>query len=63
MMESNYELSKKIAEPLLKLLAAQPPGTLVAASGTSCRQQIAGLGGLKPRHPLEILAESIALQP
>jgi FAD/FMN-containing dehydrogenase/Fe-S oxidoreductase len=62
MMESNYELSKQVFEPLKKQLDAQPPGTTVVASGTSCRHQIADLARLPPRHLLEVLAESIAPQ-
>jgi len=62
MMEANYELSKKIAEPLLKQIAAQPAGTIIAASGTSCRHQISGLSGAAPRHLLEVLAESLDIK-
>ncbi len=60
MMESKQELSKSIAAPLLAKLAAQPPGTVVAASGTSCRHQIAHLSPSRPRHLIEVLAESLA---
>jgi Fe-S oxidoreductase len=59
MMESNYELSKKIAEPLIAKLAAQPPGTVVVASGTSCRHQIQHLGSVSPKHMAELLAENL----
>lgn len=60
MMESNQELSKAIAAPLLEKLAAQPAGTVVAASGTSCRHQIQQLSPYRPRHLIEILADSLA---
>ena len=39
-MESKYELSLKVAEPLAQLVQSQPFGTVVVASGTSCRHQI-----------------------
>ena len=59
MMESHYEMSKEIAQSLLKLLAVQPPGTLVAASGTSCRHQLADLAGIKALHLVEVLARAL----
>ena len=39
-LEENYELSLKVAEPLAQQVRSQPFGTLVVASGTSCRHQI-----------------------
>ena len=39
-LESKYELSLKVAEPLAQKVRAQPFGTVIVASGTSCRQQI-----------------------
>ena len=38
MLQSKYELSLKVAESLMA--RAQPFGTVVVASGASCRQQI-----------------------
>jgi len=58
-MESKYELSLKIAQPLLARLGAQPEGTTIAASGTSCRHQIEHLSGHHPRHLAEVLAEAL----
>src|SRR5208337_3755434 len=57
--ESKYELSLQIAQPLLARIAAQPPGTLVAASGASCRHQIEHLSAHHPRHLAEIIAEAL----
>ncbi|HTL16870.1 MAG TPA: FAD-linked oxidase C-terminal domain-containing protein, partial [Patescibacteria group bacterium] len=37
-MQERYELSLKIAEPLLQTLRGLPSGTAIVASGTSCRQ-------------------------
>jgi Fe-S oxidoreductase len=60
MLESKYELSAKIAQPLLAQLKAQTPGTVVVASGTSCRHQIAHLSAHHPRHAAELLAAALS---
>jgi Fe-S oxidoreductase len=60
MLESKYELSLKVAEPLAQQVRRQPFGTLVIASGASCRQQIEHLAPVKPRHMAEVLADAIA---
>jgi FAD/FMN-containing dehydrogenase/Fe-S oxidoreductase len=60
MLESKYELSVKIAEPLIQKIRNQPYGTIVVASGTSCRQQIQHLTPIKLRHMAEVLAEALA---
>jgi FAD/FMN-containing dehydrogenase/Fe-S oxidoreductase len=59
-LEKNYELSLKIAEPLVQQVRRQPFGTLVVASGASCRQQIEHLAPVKPRHMAELLADALA---
>jgi FAD/FMN-containing dehydrogenase/Fe-S oxidoreductase len=59
MMKANYDLSKAVARPLLELIAAQPPGTIIVASGTSCRHQIIDLAGITPKHLIEVLAEAM----
>jgi Fe-S oxidoreductase len=59
-VESKYELSLKVADPLAQLVRNQPFGTVVVASGTSCRQQIGHLTPTRPRHMAEILAEAIS---
>jgi FAD/FMN-containing dehydrogenase/Fe-S oxidoreductase len=58
-LESKYALSVKVAQPLLLQLQNQPFGAAVVASGTSCRQQIAHLARIRPRHLAELLAEAI----
>jgi len=58
-LQSKYELSLKVAEPLVQQIRAQPFGTLVVASGTSCRHQIAHLAPVRPRHMAEVLAEAL----
>jgi FAD/FMN-containing dehydrogenase/Fe-S oxidoreductase len=54
-----YELSVKVAQPLLARLAAQPAGTIVAASGASCRHQIEHLSAFHPLHLAEVLAAAL----
>jgi FAD/FMN-containing dehydrogenase/Fe-S oxidoreductase len=60
MMESKYELSVKVAEPLIAAVRNQPFGTTVVASGASCRQQIQHLTSVRLRHIAEVLAEALA---
>jgi Fe-S oxidoreductase len=50
----------QVAAPLAKKLKEQPFGTVVIASGTSCRQQIASLAPVRPRHMAEVLAAALA---
>jgi FAD/FMN-containing dehydrogenase/Fe-S oxidoreductase len=58
-LESKYDLSLQVARPLLERIAALPPGTIVAASGASCRHQIAHLSAHRPLHLAEVLAEAL----
>ncbi|MBI4659369.1 MAG: FAD-binding protein [Verrucomicrobia bacterium] len=58
-LTAKYELSLKLAEPLIDKLRQQPPGTTVVASGTSCRHQIEHLTSFRPRHMAEVLAEAL----
>jgi len=59
-LEAKYELSLKVAEPLKHLVHSQPFGTVVVASGTSCRHQIEHLAPVRPRHMAELLADALA---
>jgi FAD/FMN-containing dehydrogenase/Fe-S oxidoreductase len=59
-MSSKYELSLKVAEPLVLQVRSQPFGTVVVASGTSCRHQISHLTPLRPRHMAEVLADALS---
>ena len=59
-LESKYELSLKVAAPLVQQVAAQGPGTVVVASGTSCRHQLEHLTPVHPKHMAELLADAIA---
>jgi FAD/FMN-containing dehydrogenase/Fe-S oxidoreductase len=60
MLQSKYELSLKVAEPLAQKVRAQPFGTVVVASGTSCRHQIEHLAPVRARHIAEVLADALA---
>ena len=58
-LASKYELSLKVAEPLAQKIRAQPFGTVVVASGTSCRHQIDHLAPVRARHMAEVLADAL----
>jgi Fe-S oxidoreductase len=58
-LEEKYELSLRVAEPLVAKIQSQPAGTVIVASGTSCRHQIEHLGHVRPKHMAEILAEAL----
>ena len=58
-LSDKYELSLKVAEPLAQKVRGQPFGTVVIASGTSCRHQIEHLAPVKPRHMAEVLADAL----
>jgi FAD/FMN-containing dehydrogenase/Fe-S oxidoreductase len=60
MTASKYELSLKIAEPLVQQIKHQPYGTVVVASGTSCRHQIQHLASVRTQHMAEVLADALA---
>jgi Fe-S oxidoreductase len=59
MLESKYELSLKVAEPLMQKVRSQPFATVVIASGTSCRHQIEHLAPIRTRHMAEVLADAL----
>ena len=58
-LASKYELSLKVAEPLAQKVRGQPFGTVVVASGTSCRHQIDHLAPVRARHMAELLADAL----
>ena len=56
----HYELSMQIGESrLFPALRREAAGTLVAATGVSCRQQIAHGVGREARHPVQIVREAL----
>lgn len=56
MLKDHRELSHRVAEPLVAAIEALPRETVVVASGTSCRHQIADLTDVRPLHLAELLA-------
>jgi FAD/FMN-containing dehydrogenase/Fe-S oxidoreductase len=60
MLADKYELSLKIAEPLLQQIKQQPYGTTTVVSGTSCRHQVQHLATVKTRHMAEVIADALA---
>ncbi|MGZ5552354.1 MAG: (Fe-S)-binding protein, partial [Chthoniobacterales bacterium] len=58
-LDSKYDLSLRVAEPLVRQIAAQPNETTIVASGTSCRHQIEHLTSAKPKHMAKLLAEAL----
>jgi len=60
MMESKYELSLKIAEPLLEQIKRQPYGTTAVVSGASCRHQVQHLIPVRTRHMAEVIADALS---
>jgi hypothetical protein len=56
----HYDLSLRIGElRLFPTVRAEPADTIIAASGVSCRQQIAHGTGRQARHPLEIVRSAL----
>ena len=57
----HYELSMQIGESrLFPALRSAAPGTLVAATGVSCRQQIGHGVGQRAWHPAELVRAALA---
>jgi FAD/FMN-containing dehydrogenase/Fe-S oxidoreductase len=57
----HYELSMSIGElRLFPAIRAEGQDTIIAATGVSCRQQIAHGTGRAARHPLEIVRQALA---
>lgn len=59
MLESKFGLSLEVARPLVEKIKAQPFGTVVVASGTSCRHQINHLVPVRVQHMAEVLADAL----
>jgi Fe-S oxidoreductase len=58
-LESKYDLSLKVAAPLVQQVAAQPSSAVIVASGTSCRHQLEHLTPVHPKHMAEVLADAL----
>jgi Fe-S oxidoreductase len=59
MLEAKYSLSLEVAKPLIEKIRGLPYGTVVVASGASCRHQINHLALVRARHMAEVLAEAL----
>ncbi len=62
-LESKYDLSLKVAAPLVQQVSAQPSNSVIVATGTSCRHQLEHLTPVHPKHMAELLADAIADNP
>src|SRR5437763_4614605 len=60
-LERKYDLSVKVAAPLVQQVNAQPAGTVIVASGTSCRHQLEHLTDVQPKHMAELLSDAISM--
>lgn len=58
-MAPTYELSLRVAEPLVEQIEHTPYGTVLVASGTSCRQQVAHLSPVPVLHMAQLLARAL----
>jgi Fe-S oxidoreductase len=59
--KSHYEVSRQIGERrLLPAAREMEDGTVLVASGVSCRQQVAHFTGVRALHPAELLKSLIA---
>ena len=57
----HYEVSMAVGEDrLFPAVRAEPAATIVAATGVSCRQQIAHGTGRRAHHPVELIRAAIA---
>jgi hypothetical protein len=57
----HYEVSKQIGErKLLPAARAMQPGTVLVASGVSCRQQVAHFAGVEALQPAQLLRSLIS---
>ncbi len=61
-LKDKYELSLKVAEPLVEMVRALPEDTRLVASGTSCRHQIGHLTEVAPLHAAQLLAEALVTE-
>jgi FAD/FMN-containing dehydrogenase/Fe-S oxidoreductase len=59
MLSEHRDLSHRVAGPLVNAIEALPSGTVVVASGTSCRHQISDLSDVRPLHLAELLASQL----
>jgi Fe-S oxidoreductase len=62
--KEHYEVSRQIGErKLLPAARAMSPGTLLVASGTSCREQVKHFTSVTALHPAQLLASLVSSRP
>ena len=60
-MRDHYDVSRAIGErKLLPAARSQKPGTVLVATGTSCRAQVEDFAGMHILHPVELLHSLMA---
>jgi FAD/FMN-containing dehydrogenase/Fe-S oxidoreductase len=59
MMNDTYDLSLKVAEPLVRLVGELPADAKIVASGTSCRHQLEALTPRQPIHMAQLIADAL----
>jgi Fe-S oxidoreductase len=60
----HYDVSKAIAEQrLLPAVRTRPSGSIVVASGVSCRTQVEDFAGVSAVHPSELLGSVLSVRP
>ena len=60
----HYDVSKAIAERrLLPAVRTRPAGSIVVASGVSCRTQVEDFAGVSAVHPSELLGSLLSARP
>ncbi len=59
LMAANQDLSRAVADPLIRQITTLPEDALVVAAGTSCRHQVRDLTGRDCLHPAELLARAL----
>ncbi|MDP7034329.1 MAG: FAD-linked oxidase C-terminal domain-containing protein [Planctomycetota bacterium] len=60
--KEHYEISMRIGQPLFESIGKLAKGSLVIASGTSCRSQIHDGAGVRAIHPAIFLDQSLRTQ-
>ena len=58
----HYEVSEALRGRVLIPAALADPTARLVAPGFSCRSQVHGLAGIKAVHPIEVLAEQLAIR-
>lgn len=63
LMAANQDLSRAVADPLVRQLDVLPENAMVVTAGASCRHQVRDLAGRDCLHPAELLADALVKGP